>query len=251
MTISPLFKRITLIRYDLGDRRFSATGFFFLYKDTLYIATNKHVFEHELGISPEEIRILFWKMGDQENPNPVTIPMKDDDGSPRWITHEDEKIDLALLSLEETNLPGLAFEAFTMDDFYDMNPSRSKLGRDAMVVGYPAPGARPIKDSQTSYPVAVSAMISSEYGSDFDHQPFFLIDADSYDGMSGSPVMIRPGPDFRLDQGHVQSGESSMFLGIHSGPYEELPNLDLNRVWYPHLLMEIVDMNSRECDKDH
>jgi len=255
MTIDPLFRRVTLIRYYLEDNRvqerkdddpITGTGFFFRHKGHLYLATNKHVFEEEprcdldLGKIPDEVDILYWEDTTQERIKNVKVSVKNDSDDPRWVNHENGDIDLCLLPLSDEDLGQIEPNAFTSDDFYPMNSERTKVGRGTMVVGYPSPGPKPIKDSRTSNPIAVSGMISTEYGSKFDRQPFFLIDADTYDGMSGSPVVIRPGPDFNINTGSAWAGDDTSFLGIHSGPYRDLEELDLNRVWYPHLLVEIA-----------
>jgi len=249
MTIAPLFRRVTLIRFAIDGDRITGTGFFFRYGDDLYLATNRHVlegksgFSGEPGKSPGEIDILYWGETSRDRIRNISISVKNDNGEPRWATHENEKVDLCLLPLSDYDLGQGVINSFTKHDFYPMNPERTKVGRGTMVVGYPSPGPRAIKDSRTSDPIAVSGMISSEYGADFDHQPFFLIDADTYDGMSGSPVVIRPGPDFSITSGFTMGGDETFFLGIHSGPYEALDKLDLNRVWYPHLLVEIAEQN--------
>jgi V8-like Glu-specific endopeptidase len=243
MSINSLFRSVTPIRYELADERPSATGFFFECEDAPFLVTNRHVFVDKLDGSPSEVDVLFWEDVNSDNPTLETLSLFDSSDEPNWLEHENDEVDVALLPLSGYGLDFDGIDPITTDEFYPLDTEKHRVGRDAMVVGYPSPDRPAITDDETRYPVAVDAMISSEYGSNFDAEPFFLTDANTYDGMSGSPVMIRPGPDVSRDSGWSSKPESGWLLGIHSGPYQDLENLDLNRVWYPHLLEEIVDMN--------
>lgn len=247
MTISPLFRRITLIQFEFdggseGEKdECTATGLFFSHNDGLYLATCKHVFEGEVDNLPSEIDILLRGKARSEIPERRSIRLKDEGGTLLLKEHPNVNADVVLLPLPDLNFKQHGVQFFSEENFYTMKPERSKVGRGAMVVGYPQPSDRIIKDTKTDHPVAISSLISSEYGSEFDGQPYFLIDANAYDGMSGSPVVIRPGPDFSFSSGSTWSGDSAKFIGIHSGPYQEVEGLNLNRVWYPYLLREIAE----------
>ena len=124
-----------------------------------------------------------------------------------------------------------------------------KAGAEAVVVGYPAiedkhkeTGEFVIRDRETVSPVLVSAVISSSFGEYFDDRPFFLIDAQTYYGMSGSPVLLWSN---RFEnQGellNIHTPNPKDLLGIHSGRYALNEDLSLNRVWYSELIKDIVN----------
>lgn len=132
---------------------------------------------------------------------------------------------------------------------------RVSAGQSALVVGYPSW----VRDQETRFPVIRSCVIATPFGHFHEDMPCFLTDARSHSGLSGSPVVI-PGSDVGPSGGHVHfegtgpNGEKivgleqTMLLGIHSErinqPEEEYQAegpLDLNRVWYIHLVEEIIE----------
>lgn len=248
MTVDPLFKRITLVRYQLGDVPFSATGFFYSSGSDLFLVTNNHIFEHEFGVSPEDIEIDLRNVESPERTKQETIDTKSSDGEPKWVNHpKHPNADVSVLPLPNIDIGSVGNETFTSDDFIPAEDDSVAVGTEAMVTGYPTTGKYPIRDRETSTPVAVNAFISSSYGEYFDGEPFFVADAKTYDGMSGSPVLLRPGPqvfvDSELQSPVVRYRENNEFgfLGVHSGPYEVNQELSLNRVWYCDVVEEIIE----------
>lgn len=249
MTVDPLFKRIALIRYKLGEIPFSATGFFYVFEDHLFLITNKHVFEHELGVSPNKIEITFRKKTDETRIKRVSPPAKGGDGKPNWYEHPDHPdADITAFPLTQLDTSEIGNEAFTNIDLVPAGDDTVHVGTDAMVAGYPSTGKYPIRDRETSSAVAVNALVSSSFGEYFDDEPFFLVDAKTYDGMSGSPVLLPPGEI--VDTSGLPSTSKALFhesrqgfgiLGVHSGPYELDQNLSLNRVWYCDLIDEMIE----------
>lgn len=247
MAIDELFEPITLIKYKIGEVPYSATGFFYASGGTSYLVTNRHIFEHEHNVSPDEFYIQV-RDGDEPDSAPRReIEIIDDKGNSKWLNHpEYTDADVAALPLPDLKLEQTGNSAYSSSDFILSEAEEVKAGTEGMVAGYPSPIASPIQDRKTSSPVLVNALISSSFGNHFDDAPFFLIDAKTYNGMSGSPVLLRSrrfitsDTDRREATLNIEEPGPKDLLGIHSGPYEVSDELSLNRVWYSKVIEEIV-----------
>lgn len=264
--VHPLLEPIVKINYSLGNEQFVATGFYLDYDGDTFLVTNRHVFEHELGVSPEEIRITVRRAEDSENIEPLYVQTHDENQNPLWLTHPTyEKADLAVLptdfEFEETgNSKYPEGVMVSLEDditIGEENPRVDLLGGDAIVAGYPLA----FEDSRSHSPIVRSGLISSSYGPFFNGEPCFIIDAIMHRGMSGSPVFTSPGTAYwsREQEGTLMwtpSGEEDLefpvaLLGVHSGPINDpdryhgsqmkVADLQLNQVWYSDLILDIID----------
>lgn len=226
----------------------TATGFFYLREDNLYFVTNRHVVLDEAkGITAESLRVRL-----HADPNNLTknvereIPLYNA-GQPLWFVHPNyakSKIDIAIVKLDKTALTvGTYIKALEASNFlperFMMNP-----GEDVMAIGFP----RGFSDSKHNLPLIRNALVSSAYGIDFDETPMFLVDANLYPGMSGSPVLTRPKniwPDMEGNT-HMLTGSPTYFLGVFSatistrGAASQNEALGLGTVWYGKLIDEII-----------
>lgn len=239
---------ILIIQIQSGQPVGTATGFFYVKNDIVYMVTNRHVvLDEEKGIKPDTLRVKL-----HEDPKDMTknvdfdIPLYSND-SVKWHVHSDyktKKIDVAVIEIDQRALraghfiKGLSSSNFLPKE-YVIQP-----GEDVMVIGFP----RGFSDSTHNLPLVRNAMISSAYGVDFQGSPFFLIDANLHPGMSGSPVITKPKNTWPDDKGNINilTGSPMYFLGVHSATIV-LPlssgkeSLGLGTVWYGYLIEEIID----------
>lgn len=239
---------VLIIQIQSGQPVGTATGFFYIRNDVVYLVTNRHVIlDEEKGIKPDTLRVKL-----HEDPKDMTknvdfdIPLYSDN-SVKWHVHSDyktKKIDVAVIEIDQRALraghfiKGLSSSNFLPKE-YVIQP-----GEDVMVIGFP----RGFSDSTHNLPLVRNAMISSAYGVDFQGSPFFLIDANLHPGMSGSPVITKPKNTWPDDKGNINilTGSPMYFLGVHSATIV-LPlssgkeSLGLGTVWYGYLIEEIID----------
>jgi len=239
---------ILIIQIQSGQTVGTATGFFYVRNDVVYLVTNRHVvLDEEKGIKPDTLRVKL-----HEDPNDMTknvdfdIPLYSASLA-KWHVHPDyktKKIDVAVIEIDQRALrAGHFIKGLSSSNFlpkgYVIQP-----GEDVMVIGFP----RGFSDSTHNLPLVRNAMISSAYGVDFQSNPFFLIDANLHPGMSGSPVITKPKNVWPDDKGNIKllTGSPMYFLGVHSATLSlpltsgEEP-LGLGTVWYGYLIEEIID----------
>jgi S1-C subfamily serine protease len=250
IALSEILAIVTLIiQIQNGQPLGTATGFFYIKNDTVYLVTNRHVvMDEEKKIKPDTLRIkLHTDPKDLAKNTPVEIPLYSK-GVPKWHVHPDyptKKIDLTVIELDQNLLkPEYYFKGLTasslLSNDYEIQP-----GEDVMAIGFP----RGLSDTVHNLPLIRNATISSAYGVSFQGSPFFLIDANLHPGMSGSPVTTKPWTIRRNRKGELKSWTKEpaiYFLGVHSATLGitlqsgEEP-LGLGTVWYGNLIEEIID----------
>ena len=279
--VSPFFQKTAWIRYTLGEIPYTATGTLYEYQGSSYLVTSRHVFRHEHEISPDSIRLYLRTVDDPTQPDVRDIEILSGDESV-WKTHNSySDVDLAVLDLgidmdEYGNTP------FVSSDLEDQDTHLELAGASVNAVGYPGV----LGGNRTNKPIVRNGLVASPYGEFFRESPCFVMEANMQDGMSGSPVVLKPNvqyPDseghlFRPDVGQDPTTEASRFysgeddseeidydgenqsfqpnsrqlgyptrlIGIHSGPVEQDNRLNLHRVWYPNLINEIIEEGDYE-----
>ena len=239
---------ILIVQIQSGQPVGTATGFFYVKNDIVYMVTNRHVIlDEEKGIKPDTLRVkLHVDPTHMTNNVDFDIPLYSASLA-RWHVHPDyvtKKIDIAVIEMDQKALrAGHFFKGLSASNFlpkeYVIQP-----GEDVMVIGFP----RGFSDSTHNLPLVRNAMISSAYSVDFRGSPFFLIDANLHPGMSGSPVITKPKNTWPDDKGNINilTGSPMYFLGVHSATIV-LPlssgkeSLGLGTVWYGYLIEEIID----------
>lgn len=248
-TINEILAVVALIlQIQNGQEVGTATGFFYIKNEVVYLVTNRHVvLDESKKIKPEILRVkLHTNPADISKNVDLDIPLYIN-GVTKWHVHNDyarRLIDIAVVEIDPKKLKtGYFFKALSASNFlpkkYVIQP-----GEDVMVIGFP----RGLSDSKHNLPLVRNAMISSAYGIDFQGSPFFLVDANLHPGMSGSPVITKPKNAWPDDKGNIDflTGSPMYFLGVHSAtlgiilPTGEEP-LGLGTVWYGYLIEEIVD----------
>jgi len=229
LTVAPL------IMYRDNCKLGTATGFFYSHNDKIFLITNKHVvIDKEKEFYPNKIRFQV-----HINPNDPSkniykeLTLYDENNRQKWLEHQNNKIDIAAIEMEKSNLKNCLIQAFNKEKF---SPSDLilEIGEDLLVLAYPLG----FYDTLHNLPITRNATIASNYLVPFKGEPYFLVDANLHPGTSGSPVITKPSNIIRSREGTILSGGwVSHLVGINSGSYDPL---GLNIVWYAELIEEII-----------
>lgn len=168
-----------------------------------FLVTALHALEHTQGLT-----IRFMAADDHGRPllgmsHVVTIP----DARPLWIAHPDERVDVAVMPLDEI-LDSIARPTYLRPipahRFHD-HESIATLPAivDVAFLGYP----NGIADPAHTTPVARTGHSATPPVLDFGGSPQFLVDASVFPGSSGSPVFGPP-------PGVPDEGPHDWLLGI-------------------------------------
>lgn len=221
--IDDLFLTTTPIKFP-GQEDDWGTGFFYRNGSSDYLVTNRHVLEGE-----DELVIRL-----RNKPDPKDTRTHGIDISERPpLTHPDNEIDVALLSLN-VDLEDTHHETFTSNNFPDAN---IVVDIDApLMVGYP------IIESDAFFPVIRNATISTPFGYEHRGGAYFLMDATTHDGTSGSPVLYVTRQVHNYDKTRYLGDRRTFLLGINRGEHDRAQegSEDLNRVIYAELIEEIL-----------
>ncbi|RMX04950.1 serine protease [Corticibacter populi] len=233
----------TRITTFLGQSALSgASGFFFRRDGALFLATNRHVFSDEKGNHfPDRIEIEVHTDAQNLTRYAVfSIPLYRN-GLSLWREAADSAgvVDVAVIELEEGRLPASSvFQAFDSTHL-EARGEDPAIGDALAVIGFPLG----FHDTVHHLAVARSASIASAYGIRFQQQGYFLTDARTHRGSSGSPVLRRRG-DYSKDG----SALSWQLLGVHSTRIDMLTrnlmedeSLGLNGAWYADVLMTLTE----------
>lgn len=220
----------------------NASGFFFERDGRLFIVTSRHVIVDDPGCHfPDRIEIeLHVDAGNMAQSIGFSIPLYRD-GVAVWRQGEDSagEIDVAVVELERAALPAtLVYRAFTPEHLYGKR-HRVEVGSPLLIVGFPLG----FHDTLHHMPVARHAVIASSFGLRFRGEGFFLTDARTHRGTSGSPVVMRV-----ASSGPGHADLPWMLLGVHSAQLEadsrdrEVDEaLGLNCAWYADILMTLTE----------
>jgi Trypsin-like peptidase domain len=220
----------------------SASGFFFRRDARLFLVTNRHVFvDVPSNHLPDRVEIeLHTDARDLTRYAVFSIPLYGN-GLGLWRQASDSAgaVDIAAIEIDVERLPGTTvLQAFEAADL-EARGERVTVGDALTVIGFPLG----FHDTVHHLAVARSASIASAYGVRFQQQGYFLTDARTHRGSSGSPVLrrrmnARPGDD---------SPSSWQLLGVHSTRMDMRTrdlaadeSLGLNCVWYADALIALT-----------
>jgi hypothetical protein len=239
----------TRINTWLGARCLSsASGFFFRTGARLFLVSNRHVFaDVPSGHFPDRIEIDLHTDGrDLTRCAVFSIPLYGSGvGLWRQATDTSGAVDVAMIEIETERLPDpTVLQAF--------EPSHLEAGRECVtvgdvlaVIGFPLG----FHDTVHHLAVARSASIASAYGVRFQQQGYFLTDARTHRGSSGSPVLRRR----RYAQPGDDSPQSWQLLGVHSTRMDMRTrdvvadeSLGLNCAWYADVLTTLAQSHSAQ-----
>lgn len=149
------------------------------------------------------------------------------------------EIDVAVIELNRAALPEtVVYHAFTADDLLDSDV-QVEVGTTLLVVGFPLG----FHDTLHHMPVVRQAVVASSFGLRFQGQGYFLTDARTHRGSSGSPVVMG---DRKSDTD--EGLPHWVLLGVHSGRLDMATReqgvdeaLGLNCAWYADVLMTLTE----------
>lgn len=242
MIESLLLTATRVITFQQQRQLTNASGFFFERDDRLFLVTSRHVMLDEPSRhQPDRIEIELHIDPDNMVQSTVfSIPLYRD-GKRLWRQGIDSAggIDAAVIEIERTALPKtVVYRAFTPEHLY--TPSDLiEVGTRLLVVGFPLG----FHDTLHHMPVARRAAVASSFGLRFQGKGYFLTDARTHRGTSGSPVVMRmPGNDSPVDS------LPWLLLGVHSARLDIGTRdlgldeaLGLNCAWYSDILMTLTE----------
>jgi S1-C subfamily serine protease len=216
----------------------SASGFFFRREQRLFLVTNRHVLvdapsEH----FPDRIEIvLHTDEKDLTRHAVFSVPLyRNGIGIWRQASDSSGTVDVAVVEIEVDRLPSSAAMRSFSATHLDPAGEDVAIGDGLTIIGYPLG----FHDTVHHIAVARGASIASAYGVRFQQQGYFLTDARTHRGSSGSPVLRRRSHA----TGSYSSPLSWQLLGIHSTRMDMLTrdpdadeSLGLNCAWYADVL---------------
>jgi hypothetical protein len=146
-------------------------------------------------------------------------------------TYDERVADVAVLPLKETN----GVELYDVSLEPEAPNVLIRPGLAVSIIGFP------FGESTGGYfPIWKTGHIASDFD-DTVNERYFLVDASTREGMSGSPVVFRPlGPYLgRSREVLMGSGDIAFFLGIYSGRIR--PDADVGIVWRAKIVAEVLD----------
>jgi hypothetical protein len=216
----------------------AASGFFFEREGRLFLVTSRHVLvDAPSGHHPDRIELaLHTDAVDLTRWTTLSVPLYRGMKS-AWRQGKDSggEIDVAVLELDRATLPeGVVLRAFTLSHLQG-TLEHTGIGTPLLVVGFPLG----FYDTVHNLPVARQGAVASAFGVRFQGEGYFLTDARTHRGGSGSPVVVRD-----------PAGDASLpwkLLGIHSSRVDmktrELgvdESLGLNCAWYADILRTLT-----------
>ena len=220
----------------------NASGFFFERDQRLFLVTSRHVMIDEPSKHfPDRIEIeLHTDPDNLAKSTGFSIPLYRN-GKSLWRQGLDSagEVDVAVIEIERAALPASTlYRAFTPEHLLS-TLDQVEIGSSLLVVGFPLG----FHDTLHHMPVVRHAVIASSFGLRFQGQGYFLTDARTHRGTSGSAVVMRV-PDRTPQQGDLPW----ILLGVHSARLDvgtrdlKLDEaLGLNCAWYADILLTLTE----------
>lgn len=241
MIESLLLSTTRVSTFDNDHLLTNATGFFFRNGPRLFLVTSLHVVIDEAN-EHHPNRLEFEIHTDQENLAESTgiSMLLFENGKSVWRNAKDTagSVDVAVIEIDQSVLPKEAyFCAFDANQVLEAE-SNIQIGSSALVVGFPLG----FHDTLHHLPVVRQAIVASTIGLRFQGNGYFLTDARTHRGSSGSPVVTR------VDSNAADNKISSwVLLGVHSSRLDigtrdmQIDEaLGLNCTWYADVLCALT-----------
>jgi hypothetical protein len=226
----------------------NASGFMYEFNNVSYLITNWHVLsgrdpksgqtKDKVGAVPEFMLVeAHCVTGDGEiSKLEARVDLYLNDGSPIWVQHRvGQSYDIAAIK----TIAPVGAKSVTINTLPCYENMRINIGSDVFILGFP------FWENKTEHlPIWKRGSIASEYEYYVDNKPCFLIDTATREGMSGSPVIMRPSGRFQDEEGNsvIAAGLPTKLLGVYSGRYgaEDLEKIQLGIVWRRVLIDEML-----------
>ena len=220
----------------------NASSFFFERGERLFLVTSRHVMIDEPSKHfPDRIEIeLHTDPDNLAKATGFSIPLYRN-GKSLWRQGFDSagEVDVAVIEIERAALPASTlYRAFTPEHLLS-TLDQVEIGSSLLVVGFPLG----FHDTLHHMPVVRHAVIASSFGLRFQGQGYFLTDARTHRGTSGSAVVMR------VPERVSQHGDLPwILLGVHSARLDvgtrdlELDEaLGLNCAWYADIVLTLTE----------
>lgn len=225
-----------------GQRRLTnASGFFFERDDRLFLVTSRHVLvDASAEHFPDRLEIeLHTNPKNLAASTGFSIPLYRE-GVSVWRQASDAtgQVDVAVIELDRKAMPQpTEYRAFTPSHLLH-ELDRVEVGNSLLVVGFPLG----FHDTLHHMPVVRRAIIASSFGLRFQGEGYFLTDARTHRGMSGSPVVMRASGDEALpgDLRWKLLGVHSARLDVGNRDIQLDEALGLNCAWYANVIMALT-----------
>jgi S1-C subfamily serine protease len=207
---------------DRDERQWDASAFFYGYRRAEgynpMLVTNRHVFE-EIASGIAWIRVDA-DIG--EPARPFRFVLTQADGSPRWFSHPDPTIDVAVAPIDIESMHGAGGRPmfFQGDQQARRTKEMTELGVSegdfVYLLGFPMG----LVGEQRNFVIARSGTIARIQDVLDGHANYFLLDASVFHGNSGGPVILKPEA---MAIGGTRSSNVPYLIGIVQGrvPYRD------------------------------
>jgi len=160
----------------------------------LFLVSNRHVF-----VDPaHQISLVFTKrqQGALEPSLGNVTGISQSGFLGGYVAHPDPSIDLACVNISSFGEPtlGLYFRHYSHQHLIEDAPQALSVGQDVFFIGYPENRF----DVVHNLPLLRKGCIASAPNVDFNGKRQFLIDAQVFQGSSGSPVFAATGGEFKI-----------------------------------------------------
>lgn len=238
--IDPLLLSTVLIRTFNGDAGLTnATGFLFARGGQLFLVTSGHVlFDEPSAHFPSHLTLeLHTNAENLAEVAQVRLPLYRN-GLSLWRQAADDAgpVDVASLELDRAVLPATAlYRPFSEQQLLNRGDA-IEVGSSLLVIGYPLGFHDPLHRT----PVVRHGIVASPFGLRFQGKGYFLVDARTHRGSSGSPVVMRATGGHESDFPWILLGVHSSRLDDGSRDAELDEALGLNCAWYADVLLSLT-----------
>lgn len=260
-SIDPIYISTTFIeRVNATKSAGSATGFFFIQDDQIYLITNKHVIygekfaEKDTKPEVDTFKLLLHTDKNNTTSNGVYELPLFQDKKPVCFEHPNAEVDVVAIPL---NIDRQRYVIATVDASM-LDASNIVINFEKIfVMGYPYGWF----DRSNNLPITRIGHLSSPFGIPFSGKPILLGDVETHKGMSGGPVFMELNDYVVIGENNSRTkhiGKSKRLLvGVHSGqPLWQLIDNEtkeikedikhsLVNIWFGSLIPEIIDHNKK------
>jgi len=220
----------------------NASGFFFERDERLFLVTSRHVMiDKPSKHFPDRIEIeLHTDLDNLAKSTLFSIPLYNN-GKSLWRQGIDTAggVDVAVIEIDRAALPSSTFYRTFTPQHLLSTLEQVEIGTSLLVVGFPLG----FHDTLHHMPVARHAVVASSFGLRFQGKGYFLTDARTHRGTSGSMVVMRAkehDPKYG-DLPWILLGVHSSRLDVGSRDLNLDEALGLNCAWYADILLTLTE----------
>lgn len=210
------------VRQNNSTVQWIGTGFFMVSevdeqgRGYPFLVTNKHVCQNKDHI------VIRMREQNTENLKEVNAILLNEDGSPKYKTHTNQKIDIAVLPLDGSFITNnhLDFPAFNIETHAMSSTELRDNGVTEGSIVYMLGFTMGLVNRLSSVPICRMGCVARMSVEQIQENANLLIDIQNFPGNSGSPIITRPEPISIRGTKHLSR---SVLVGIvHSYiPYRE------------------------------